>query len=522
MIPFDQSPSVHKLKQLVAKAPDLTDSQFLNEQRLAKSICHAGDWKLYWGLQRIDDKIQEQLIKLAQERDVVSKMRLMQEGGIINKIEGVESENRPALHTAQRAQVELKGQAAEKVRRDAKAERKKIAQFLEKTEKKFTHLLVIGIGGSELGPKALYLGLKAFEKKGRHIHFVSSHGAEEIHLAVKDRDLSKMLVVSISKSGSTLETLTAERILRKIFHEKGLQERDHFISISTPQSRLDDAKNYSACFHLDETIGGRLSSTSAIGGFIIGFMIGTESFEKLLKGASEMDQIALETDVRRNLPLWAALIGIWNRNFLNHPQLAVLPYTSALSRLAAHLQQLNMESNGKHIDKEGRTVNFQTGPLIWGEPGTNAQHSIGQWLHQGTTISPIDFIGFLKPQQDPDFETDGTWGQEKLLCNLFAQSLALAQGKKDANPNKSFAGNRPSSVLLADRLTPETIGALWALYEHKVAFQGFLWNVNSFDQEGVQLGKVLATKLIKEVESRRKDQKKDDFLGSCWIDLLIK
>lgn len=520
MLPFDQSQRVKDLAQLAKSAPDLTDSGFITEKRLARSMIQGAGWKLFWGLQRIDSPIEEQLVELACERDVIARMQQMQEGALINSIEGIESENRPALHTAQRAQKPLRSQVAEKVRLDADVERGRIAHFLSQTDETFSHLLVIGIGGSELGPKALYLGLKAFERAGRHIHFVSSHGAEEIHLAIKGRDLAKILVVSISKSGSTLETQTAEAVLRGIFRERGLQDRDHFVSISTPKSLLDDETRYRERFHLDETIGGRLSTTSAIGAFIIGFMISISAFEQVLLGASEMDQIAKESDVRKNLPLWMALIGIWNRNFLDHHHLAVLPYTPALSRLTAHLQQLDMESNGKQIDRFGNRVAFQTGPLIWGEPGTNAQHSIGQWLHQGRTISPVDFIGCLKPQTERDFFTDQTSGQEKLLCNLFAQSLALAQGKKDPNPNKSFAGNRPSSLLLTQKLTPETIGSLWALYEHKVAFQGFLWNINSFDQEGVQLGKVLATKLIKEIAARRKGAGSTDFLGKCLIDQL--
>lgn len=209
-----------------------------------------------------------------------------------------------------------------------------------------------------------------------------------------------------------------------------------------------------------------------------------------------MDRLALENEPSKNLPLLAALLEIWNHNFLHIQTCAVIPYSQALWRFTAHLQQLDMESNGKQIDKQGHFVDFATGPIIWGEAGTNAQHSFYQLIHQGTIPICLEFIGFKENQTGTDFVYEGTTSQQKLLANLFAQAIALATGQKNENPNKVFLGNRPSFILLGKRLTPYALGALLAFYEHKVAFQGFIWNINSFDQEGVQLGKVLANRII--------------------------
>jgi glucose-6-phosphate isomerase len=234
-----------------------------------------------------------------------------------------------------------------------------------------------------------------------------------------------------------------------------------------------------------------------------------------------MDQVALKSDFKENLPLLSALLGIWNRNFLHLPTVAIIPYSQALLRFPAHLQQCNMESNGKHIDKLGRLVNFETGPIIWGEPGTNGQHSFYQLIHQGTTTVPLEFIGFKESQLNQDLDVQGTTSQEKLLANLFAQSIALAQGQKNDNPNKQFMGNRPNRILLAKKLNPYTMGALLSYFENTVAFQGFIWNINSFDQEGVQLGKVLANKII-EILKGTKDADKAFPLGKTLLDELDK
>jgi glucose-6-phosphate isomerase len=236
-----------------------------------------------------------------------------------------------------------------------------------------------------------------------------------------------------------------------------------------------------------------------------------------------MDKLALEEDPRKNLPLFGALLGIWNRNFLHCPTLAIIPYSHGLSRFTAHLQQCDMESNGKHITKDGKRVNFQTGPIIWGEPGTNGQHSFYQLIHQGSDIIPLEFIGFKQSQRGKDLEVKGTLSQEKLLSNLFAQSIGFATGKHSDNPNKRFEGNRPNHVLLAQECDPETLGKLLSYYENKVAFQGFIWGINSFDQEGVQLGKVLANQIL-DLFAKKRGKKTIDSaefpLGQAYLDFI--
>ena len=236
-------------------------------------------------------------------------------------------------------------------------------------------------------------------------------------------------------------------------------------------------------------------------GVLIGFTAGYEAFYECCKGAHAIDKVATQEEL--NLPLIGALIGIWNRNFLGYPTVAVIPYSRMLKRFPAHLQQCDMESNGKQIDRKGAFTSFQTGPVVWGEPGTNAQHSFFQLLHQGTDVVPLEIIGYTSQQADQEFDYHGTTCQEKLLANLFAQAIALATGQKNDNPNKFFPGNRPSSILMAKKLTPYSLGALLAYYEHKIAFQGFIWGINSFDQEGVQLGKVLADKVLHHLSARK-------------------
>jgi len=236
-----------------------------------------------------------------------------------------------------------------------------------------------------------------------------------------------------------------------------------------------------------------------VGMVTLAFLLGYDTAVELLSGAHVMDRAAEERDIRRNMPLLMAMIGIWNHNFLDLPTVAILPYSQALLRFPAHLQQCDMESNGKSVTRRGGSVRWQTGPVVWGEPGTNGQHAFYQLLHQGTGIVPTEFIGFRRCQYGSDFKVQGTTSQQKLVANMLAQSLALARGRRDKNPNRNFPGNRPSSILIADCLTPYSMGVLLALYEHRIVFQGLCWNINSFDQEGVQLGKVLANRLLAEI-----------------------
>jgi glucose-6-phosphate isomerase len=331
-------------------------------------------------------------------------------------------------------------------------------------------------------------------------------------------DLSRTLVAVVSKSGTTLETLSNETLVRKALQDAGLDPAQHCLAVTGESSPMDNPDRYLRSFYMYDYIGGRFSSTSVVGAVMLGFALGYSRVEAFLKGAVRMDEAAEENDVRKNLPLLLALLGVWNHTLLQKPTVAVLPYSQALHRFAAHLQQCDMESNGKSVQRNGKPLQGKSGPVVWGEPGTNGQHAFYQLLHQGTEDVAIEFIGFCRGQYGKDMVIRDTTSQQKLLANLLAQSLALAVGKDDENPNKVFAGNRSNSVLMGDRLTPESMGALLALYEAKIVFQGFCWNVNSFDQEGVQLGKVLAGQFLSAmVEKKVENSVTAAFLRSAGI-----
>ena len=300
----------------------------------------------------------------------------------------------------------------------------------------------------------------------------------------------------VSKSGTTLETLTNESFVKDALTKAGLDASKHMIAVTSETSPLANSDDYLAAFFMDDYIGGRYSSCSGVGGAILSLAFGCDVFDRFLAGAAEADALAKSTDLRSNAAMLDALIGIYERNVLGYPSTAVLPYSQALSRFPAHLQQLDMESNGKSVNRFGEPVNYATGPVIFGEPGTNGQHSFYQLLHQGTDIIPLQFVGFRKSQMGSDVVIQGSTSQQKLCANVVAQIMAFACGKKDTNRNKNFEGGRPSSIIIGDQLTPEAVGALLAHFENKVMFQGFAWNLNSFDQEGVQLGKVLAKKVL--------------------------
>jgi glucose-6-phosphate isomerase len=507
---FNELKSVQKLRELGKKPIDLSKDGELSIKRMEEMQAFALGLKLFYATERLDREVLKTLFELAKETNAVEKMHAMQSGEIVNFVEGVESEKRAAMHTAMRDFFDHRNEseAAIEATKLAYAECEKLKLFLEEIEreKNFTDLVQIGIGGSELGPKAVYLSLRAFRKPGRNVHFISNVDPDDASSLLSKLNLSKTLVVIVSKSGMTLETKTNEEFARRKFLQAGLAPADHFIAVTGKGSPMDDPSHYRASFYIWDYIGGRYSVTSMVGAVALAFALGMDKYLDFLRGASSMDKVALEIDPHANLPLLAALIGIWNRNFLGHHTCAIIPYSQAMSRFSAHLQQLEMESNGKQIDKYGNMVNFDTGPIIWGEPGTNGQHSFYQLIHQGTTIVPIEFIGFKESQYHDDIDIDGTTCQEKLLSNLFAQSIGLATGKKSDNPNKIFFGNRPNHILLAKRCDPYTIGTILSYYEHKVAFKGFIWNINSFDQEGVQLGKVLANRIIDMFAKKRREE----------------
>lgn len=486
-----------KLKQLAKKPYDLTQKEALSPERIEHFYSEGAGFKVFYGTERVTDEVMEALALLAKEAGAVEKMREMQSGAVINRIEGYPSDNRAVLHTAMRDLFEHpnSGKEAQEATRLEKIELKKLEAFLPKV-KHFTDIVAVGIGGSNLGPEAVYTALKHFEQPGKHAHFISNIDPDQIEGVLKGLNLKTTLIVSVSKSGSTLETVTNEEYVRRYFKQTGLDPHKHFISITGQGSPMDDPSRYLECFYSWDFVGGRFSTSAMYGAVTLSFTLGLPTFMEFLRGCHAMDKLALLPDIHDNLPLLIALLGVWNRNFLHHPLLAVIAYSSALSRFPAHIQQVDMESNGKHIDKQGRQVDFATGPAIFGEPGTNAQHSFFQEIHQGTDVIPVEFIGFKKSQTGKDETIFGTTTQQKLISNMIAQSIGLAQGKTSDNPNKEFQGNRPSHIIFGEELNPFNMGSLFALVEHKVAFQGFIWGINSFDQEGVQLGKDLGNKMI--------------------------
>lgn len=326
--------------------------------------------------------------------------------------------------------------------------------------------------------------------------FISNVDPDDAAAVLNSVDVARSIFVLVSKSGTTLETLTNESFVKDALANAGLDASKHMIAVTSETSPLAKSDDYLAAFFMDDYIGGRFSSTSAVGGAVLSLAFGPDIFDRFLKGAAEEDALAKNEDIRENPAMLDALIGVYERNVLDYPSTAVLPYSQALSRFPAHLQQLDMESNGKSVNRFGEPVAYKTGPVIFGEPGTNGQHSFYQLLHQGTNIVPLQFIGFKNSQLETDVNIQGSTSQQKLCANVAAQIVAFACGKDDENKNKNFEGGRPSSIIIGEKLTPETLGALLAHFENKIMFQGFVWNVNSFDQEGVQLGKVLAKKVL--------------------------
>jgi len=304
------------------------------------------------------------------------------------------------------------------------------------------------------------------------------------------------IFVLVSKSGTTLETLTNESFVKDALKKAGLDASRHMIAVTSETSPLAKSEDYLAAFFMDDYIGGRFSSTSAVGGAVLSLAFGPDVFAQFLEGAAEEDRLSMKEDLLENPAMLDALIGVYERNVLGYPATAVLPYSQALSRFPAHLQQLDMESNGKSVNRFGEPVSYPTGPVIFGEPGTNGQHSFYQLLHQGTDIVPLQFVGFKNSQIGTDVVIEDSTSQQKLCANVAAQIVAFACGKADENKNKNFEGGRPSSMIIGEQLDPKALGALLAHFESKIMFQGFVWNVNSFDQEGVQLGKVLAKRVL--------------------------
>ena len=509
------------LKGMVSVAKELSGENAA-ERVNSYTVPMGGNLKFNYAAKQVNEQILKTMAELAEEAQLVEKYNALLNGEIINT-----GEKRMVLHQLTRGQLANDVIADGVNKREFYLnEQKKIADFANKVHageitnaagEKFTTVVQIGIGGSDLGPRAIYLALENWAKKNdthkMEAKFISNVDPDDAAGVLSTMDLAKTMFILVSKSGTTLETLTNESFVKDFLVKAGLDASKHMIAVTSETSPLAHNPDYLAAFYMDDYIGGRYSSTSGVGGAVLSLAFGPDVFAEFLNGAAEEDKLALNKDITKNPALLDALIGVYERNVQEYPSTAILPYSQALSRFPAHLQQLDMESNGKSVNRFGEKIDYVTGPVIFGEPGTNGQHSFYQLLHQGTDIIPLQFIAFQENQTGKDVIIEDSTSQVKLAANVTAQIIAFACGKSDENPNKAFAGERPSSLIHGKQLTPAALGALLAHYENKVMFQGFVWNVNSFDQEGVQLGKVLAKSVL---------SGKMDGALKAFADLLIK
>jgi glucose-6-phosphate isomerase len=473
---------------------------------------------------RVTGKTLKLLFNLARESRLGSRIKAMFGGDKINV-----TENRAVLHVALRAprgasiMVDGKnvvpGVHAVLDKMSAFSKRIRSGAWKGHTGKRIRNVINIGIGGSDLGPVMAYEALKHYSDRSLTFRFVSNVDGIDFVEATRDLDPAETLFIVSSKTFTTLETMTNAQSARN-WSLKGLGGNPkavakHFVAVSTNAEKVSafgiDTANM---FGFWDWVGGRYSMDAAIGLSTM-LAIGPENFRAMLKGFHEIDEHFRTTPFEKNLPVLMGLLSIWNNDFLGANTVAVLPYEQYLKRFPAYLQQLTMESNGKHVTLQGKTVDCQTSPIYWGEPGTNGQHSFYQLIHQGTRLIPCDFIAFAHALTPLGHHHD------MLLANVFAQAEALAFGKTPAQvkaegtpdwlvPHRVFEGNRPSNVILAQRLTPEVLGKLVALYEHSVFTQGVIWQIDSFDQWGVELGKALAQRIIPELESKAQPKLKHD------------
>lgn len=461
--------------------------------------------------QRLTDEILSLLVQLAKQRKLNENFQQMVEGFHLNT-----TENRAALHTASRNF--LPGQVFDDGK-DIMPEnihvRNQVREFSEdvhsgrivgSTELPFKDVVVIGIGGSYLGTEFVATALQGYADKKMALHFLSNVDIDNFGSIIAKIEPATTLWIVISKSYTTPETAANENQAREFMKRKGIDLSKHIVTVTSKGSPGDDPSNpVLRTFYMFDYIGGRFSGTSAVGGVPLSLYLGYDVFEKFLKGAEEMDIHARNTPENENIPLIAALISVWNNNFLGYPACGVIPYSSALAKFAPHIQQLSMESNGKSVTRSGQLVRVDCGTIIFGEPGTNAQHSFFQLAHQGRGF-PIDFIGIVNPHYSQySAQSKGVSNHQELWANLIAQPQALAEGRDNINVAKNFPGNRPSSTLLIKDLSPENIGRLLAFYEAKTVFEAFIWDINPFDQFGVELGKVMAADIRKEMAEKNKN-----------------
>ena len=516
LTPPIQRPAWQKLEAHYQNIRDMhLRALFANDsQRGERFALEAVGIYLDYSKNRVTDETMRLLLGLATSAGLRERIDAMFSGEKINI-----TEKRAVLHVALRAP---RGQSifvdGEDVVPKVHAVLDKMADFSNRvrsgawtgyTGKRIHAVVNIGIGGSDLGPSMAYDALKFYTDRNLTVRFVSNVDGNAFVEATRDLDPAETLFIVSSKTFTTLETLTNAHAARQwcvsaLGSEQAVAK--HFVAVST--NAVEVAKfgiDTANMFEFWDWVGGRYSYDSAIGLSLM-IAIGPEHFRDMLAGFHQMDEHFRTAPFDRNLPVLLGLIGIWYNDFFGAQTIAILPYDQYLDRFSAYLQQLDMESDGKHVDLQGRQVDYQTGPIIWGQPGTNGQHAFYQLIHQGTKLIPCDFIGFNQALNPLGRHHD------LLMANLFAQTEALAFGKTAAEvaadgvpafqvPHRTFEGNRPTNTILAERLTPETLGKLIALYEHKVFVQGTIWNINSFDQWGVELGKVLANRIIPELES---------------------
>jgi glucose-6-phosphate isomerase len=500
-----------QLKELFEKDPE----------RVSAFTIAWEDFYLDYSKNRITTQTRDLLLELAEECDLKSAISSYFKGDAINQ-----TENRAVLHTALRAPADAEiNYEGENVVPEVQEVKEKIRKFSHKiisgekkgyTGKAFTDVVNIGIGGSDLGPVMVTESLQFYQNHLK-VHYVSNVDGDHVHEILKKLNPETTLFLVVSKTFTTQETRSNATTIRNWFRKTAPQEAvaEHFAAVS---SNLKNVEEFGIAienvFPMWDWVGGRFSLWSAVG-LSISLAVGYNNFEALLKGAQKMDEHFKTSDFKENIPVQLALLSVWYNNFYKAESEAVIPYTQYLHRLPAYLQQAIMESNGKSVDRNGEKVDYQTGTLIWGEPGTNAQHAFFQLIHQGTKLIPADFIGFKESlHKDEDHHN-------KLMANFFAQTEALLQGKSKVEvrqeleartlsqdavekllPFKEFEGNKPTNTLLINKLTPESLGKLIAMYEHKIFVQGVIWNIFSYDQWGVELGKQLAGKILAEIENK--------------------
>ncbi|HEX2117647.1 MAG TPA: glucose-6-phosphate isomerase [Acidimicrobiales bacterium] len=498
----------HRRQMAAADLRDLFDQDPARGETLT---AEAGDLFLDYSKNLVTAETMTLLVALAERAGLRQRIEDMFAGRHINV-----TEDRPALHVALRmpadASLTVDGQDVvadvHRVldRMAAFSEQVRSGQWTGATGQRIRNVVNIGIGGSDLGPAMAYEALRDYSERSMTFRFVSNVDGTDVWEATRDLNPAETLVVVSSKTFGTVETLTNARSARAWLTATLGEDAvgRHFVAVSTNRERVTEfGIDPDNMFEFWDWVGGRYSFDSAIGLSLM-VAIGPESFREMLEGFRTIDEHFRTAPFDRNLPVLLGLLGVWYGNLFGAETHAVLPYSQYLARFPSYLQQLDMESNGKSVNRQGKPVEWQTGPVLWGQPGTNGQHAFFQLLHQGTELVPCDFIGFLEPNHDVEGHHD------LLMANFFAQTEALAFGKspeevaaegvpEELVPHRTFPGNRPTNTILAPRLTPSTLGQLVALYEHKVLTQGTIWDVNSFDQWGVELGKVLATRIADEL-----------------------